>query len=182
MPASQLPHPYLRLATNSIFGPECRIYLLWATYTQFWCTCCLAIRAGHLCNHYFSVLHHRPLWTVQSLFISKKFDAPSEGIISFQPSTERHPFLSSDLGGLAPLSPFVKHSFPFSLSISTHVLFCLPCRLPQACRPPVAPLSSFCRLFVAKKHLVALLLLSCRSSVALLSLSPVASLLPLCRR
>ena len=60
MPASQLPRPGFWLATNSIFGPECGIYLLWATYTQFWCTCGLAIRAGHLCSHYFSVLHQCP--------------------------------------------------------------------------------------------------------------------------
>ena len=73
----------------------------------------------------------------------------------------------------------VKHWFSFSLYISTyiktHVLFCLPCRLPQACRSPVAPLSPSYRLPVAKKHPAALLLLSCRFLPLLPCCLPVAA-------
>ena len=54
--------------------------------------------------------------------------------------------------------------------------------LSHPCRLPVAFLLPSCRLPVAKKHPAALPSLSCCSPVALLSLSPVASLLPPCRR
>ena len=28
-------------------------------YTQFWCSCGLAVQVGHQCHHFFAVLHHR---------------------------------------------------------------------------------------------------------------------------
>ena len=77
----------------------------------------------------------------------------------------------------------VKHWFSFPSHISNyiriHVLFCLPCRLLQACRLSVAFLSPSCRLPVPKKHPAALLSLFCCSPVAFSCCFPVASLSPL---
>ena len=77
----------------------------------------------------------------------------------------------------------VKHWFSFSSHISIyiklHVLFCLPCRLLQACCSPVAPLSPSWRKETPCRSLDTLLSLSCCSPVALSCRFPVAPLSPL---
>ena len=72
-------------------------------YTQFWCSCGLAIRAGHPCRHFFVVLHHCPalvafhLGLFNPIFILKRFDAPNEIIISSHRNTEHLSLFSLQL-------------------------------------------------------------------------------------
>ena len=66
-------------------------------YTQFWCSCGLAVRVGHPCRHHFAVLHHRSssvgfhLGLFNPIFILKQFQTATEVPISAKCSSQRLP-------------------------------------------------------------------------------------------
>ena len=66
-------------------------------YTQFWCSCGLAVRVGHPRRHYFAVLHHRSssvgfhLGLFNPIFILKQFQTAPEVLISARCSSQRLP-------------------------------------------------------------------------------------------
>ena len=66
-------------------------------YTQFWCSCGLAVRVGHSCCHCFAVLHHRSssvgfhLGLFNPIFILKQFQTATEVLISAKCSSQRLP-------------------------------------------------------------------------------------------
>ena len=66
-------------------------------YTQFWCSCGLAVRVGHPCRHYFAVLHHRSssvgfhLGLFNPIFILKQFQTATEVLTSAKCSSRRLP-------------------------------------------------------------------------------------------